>query len=545
MPNGSLAQGRVAHWPFEKDLEDRGGAGLVFRNSGVVPGVGGPDGRPGAAFNGDAFLEVQDHPALKPGAGDFTIAAWICPDAERGDVVGSIAGKFDPDARKGFELCILTQTGMTSAAQSNYRHLHFGIDDGRIDPEWVDCGRPGNAALIAALTVSDGALYAGTLEIGEGEMGHLWRYEGDGRWADLGNPVGCNAVHSAAEFDGTLYCGVGRYDCSGSVLGETLNRTPGGKVYRIDAEDRWIPCGHPGSKDATPEEATTTGYASGKADDVFALTAYRGNLYCASNHRCGVFVYEGGENWKHIGPDLRIISLTVFRDSLYALINGGPVYRYEGGTDWTFCGHPETARQTYSAVTCAGDLYVGTWPEGEVYRYEGGETWDLVNRVGYEREIMAMALYNAKVYVGSLPMANVWRMDGRRFTFLGNLDASPVQLRRVWSMAVYQGRLFAGTLPSGHVFSTEAGKMATWDRTFPDGWHHVAAVRDGGALRLYVDGRQVAASTAFSPGDYDLSNGSPLTIGFGAHDYFRGRMNDLRIYGRAISGSEAEALAAC
>ena len=45
------------------------------------------------------------------------------------------------------------------------------------------------------------------------------------------------------------------------MLGETLNRTPGGKVYRIDAEDRWTPCSHPGAEDATPEEAPTTGDA--------------------------------------------------------------------------------------------------------------------------------------------------------------------------------------------------------------------------------------------------------------------------------------------
>ena len=108
-----------------------------------------------------------------------------------------------------------------------------------------------------------------------------------------------------------------------------------------------------------------------------------------------------------------------------------------------------------------------------------------------------------------------------------------------------RGSISGSTLPSGRVFSTEAGKMATWDRTFPDGWRHVAAVKNEGALRLYVDGRQVAASTAFDPGDYDLSNDRPLTIGFGAHDYVRGLRRDLRIYGRAIGGSEVEVLAGC
>ena len=543
MPNEAPQNDLIAHWPFAGDCDEQGGTGLQVRNNGVEPVASGPEGKSGAAFNGrDAFIEVQDHPALKPGKGAFTVAVWVHTDAERGDVIGDIVSKFDPDARKGAQLYLLTHTGMTTTAQSNYRHLQFGIDDARIDPEWTDCGRPGNAAKVTSLVVSKGTLYAGTLEIGPEEMGHLWRYEGEGRWVDLGNPVGCNSVQSVVEFGGALYCGLGRYMCMGSALGETLNRTPGGQVYRFDPEGGWACCGHPGVEDATPEEVPTTGYESGKADDVFSLTVYRGKLYCTSNHRRGAFVYEGGEDWKYIGPDERVLTFTIYGGELYALINGGPVYRYEGGSEWTHCGGPETSTQTYSALTCAGRLYVGTWPEGEVYRYEGGKTWSPMSRVGYEREIMGMALYNGKAYVGSLPMANVWRMDGGSFTFVGNLDASPAPLRRVWSMAVYQGKLFAGTLPSGHVHSLEAGKMATWDQAFPSGWHHVAAVKADGTLQLYVDGRPMAASTGFRPGDYDLNNDRPLLIGFGAHDYFNGMMSDLRIYGRSLAESEVASL---
>ena len=120
---------------------------------------------------------------------------------------------------------------------------------------------------------------------------------------------------------------------------------------------------------------------------------------------------------------------------------------------------------------------------------------------------------------------------------------SPAELRRVWSMAVYQGKLFGGTLPSGHVWSVEAGKMATWDEGFPDGWHHVAAVKDAACLKLYVDGRQVAASGALNPGSYDLTTAEPLRIGFGAHEHFNGRMSDVRVYNRSFAPTEVAALA--
>jgi len=529
-------EGLIAHWPFAGDCEERVCGDLVVRNHGVEPG--GAEGRSGAAFNGrDAFIEVQDHPALRPGREDFSIACWIHTGA---DVVGDLVDKFDPGTRRGVRLGIVTHAGVTSTAQANRRHLHFGVDD-RSRPEWTDCGRPGHAVLVAALIASAGRLYAGTLETGAEETGHLWRYEGGSEWTDLGNPVGCNIVHSVAEFDGEIYCGLGRYMCQGSALGETLNQKPGGQVYRVEEDGRWVFCGHPGAEDAVPEAVSTTGYASGKADDAFALTVFQGQLYCTSNHRRGAFVYAGGESWRHIGPDERIISFTVYRDRLYALINGGSVYRYEGGEEWVYCGRPETSTQTYGAVIHAGRLHVGTWPEGEVYRYEGEEEWSSLGRVGYEREIMGMALYNGKVYVGALPMANVWRLDREGFTFVDSLDAAAAPLRRVWSMAVHQGKLFAGTLPSGRVHALHAGRMATWDQVFPSGWHHVAAVREGEALRLHVDGELVAQ--AAGAGDFDLDNDRPLRVGFGEYELFSGLMNDLRLYGRALSRAEVGRLA--
>jgi hypothetical protein len=42
---------------------------------------------------------------------------------------------------------------------------------------------------------------------------------------------------------------------------------------------------------------------------------------------------------------------------------------------------------------------------------------------------------------------------------------------------------------------------------------------------------------------YDLSNRVPLTIGFGQHDYFKGKLRDLRMYGRALTDAEIRELA--
>lgn len=542
--------GLIAHWPLDSDCEARGGDALESRACNVEMRPAGP-GAPGptaAFFNGiDSQIVVPDHPRLHLGSSDFSIAVWLHTDAANGDVVGDVVSKFDPAARRGFGLGIVSNIGVTTTAQANCRNIQFGIDQGRVDAAWTDRGRPGNAAKVMALHVSGGDLFAGTFELEADQTGHLWRYAGDRDWQDLGaTPDGSNAVPTVARHEGALYCGTGRYNPLGSCMGEARNPKPGGKVYRIESDGKWTDCGRPGGDDATPEEKPVSGYETGKADDVAGLTVFRGDLYCTSNHRRGAFRYEGGKDWRYIGPDRRILSFTIFRRELYALINGGPVYRYREGADWEHCGGPATSSQTYSAATHYGELYVGTWPEGEVYRYDGGQAWAKVARLGYEREVMGMAAYNQKMYAGTLPMANVWRLDDGGFTFMGNLDPTPTAfLRRVWSMAVYNGKLYGGTLPSGHVLSLGAGVVASCDRALPTGWRHLAAVRQGDRLRLYLDGQPAGESETFAGTDYDLTAaGRELTIGFGGHTWFHGAMSDLRLYDRPLAPAEAEALAA-
>jgi hypothetical protein len=85
--------------------------------------------------------------------------------------------------------------------------------------------------------------------------------------------------------------------------------------------------------------------------------------------------------------------------------------------------------------------------------------------------------------------------------------------------------------------------MVSWDQTFPGGWHHVAAVKEAGRLRLFVDGRVVALSAPAHPFDYDLSTSHPLRIGAGPHEHFNGLISDVRVYGRALDDGEIGRLA--
>jgi hypothetical protein len=413
----------IAHWPLTDDFRDIKSTFITTANHNVKIAPSSSDAsRQAAHFNGhDSFLEVPAHPALDWGCDNFSISLWIETDANT-DVVGDLLSRYDSASRRGWSLNVVTNTGVTSTTQSNYRHLHFGIDNGGAPSAWQDCGRPGNAVFIYSMATAGGHLYVGTFEREADQTGHLWRYEGGGQWHDLGaTPDGSSAVPTITEYNGALYCGTGRYNPVGSRLGPPKNTAPGGHVYRIEGDGQWIDCGVPGGEDAVPESTPTSGYETGKADEVFALTVFQNRLYCTSYHRRGVYVYEGGTNWKSVGLNERLMSFTVYRDKLYALLNGGPIYRYDGGEEWTFCGKPANQDQIYGAATYKGDLLIGTWPDCLVMRYDGGENWTDFGRVGYEMEVMALALYNSKIYLGTLPMGNVWRLDDNGYEYIANI----------------------------------------------------------------------------------------------------------------------------
>jgi hypothetical protein len=86
----------------------------------------------------------------------------------------------------------------------------------------------------------------------------------------------------------------------------------------------------------------------------------------------------------------------------------------------------------------------------------------------------------------------------------------------------------------------EAGKVASFDRDLGPGWKHIAAVREAGSLKLYIDGKLVAESSPFDSAKYDVSNSQPLRIGFGQTDFFAGKMKDVKLYNTALGQSEIQ-----
>jgi hypothetical protein len=80
-------------------------------------------------------------------------------------------------------------------------------------------------------------------------------------------------------------------------------------------------------------------------------------------------------------------------------------------------------------------------------------------------------------------------------------------------------------------------------------WHHVALVRDGSNLRLYIDGAEDTNSPTDITGYGNIDSIRNFSIasnyheGTGQqHDYFNGLIDDVRIYSSALSAAEIAAL---
>lgn len=440
---------------------------------------------------------------------------------------------------------------MARGMRDNDRNLFFGIDNGS-QVSWTDHGRPSpSTVMVCALVVYDGDLYAATWEVGESEVGHVYRLDGD-RWVDCGTPSNANAVTRLAVHDGRLYAGGSRLRGGGSGMPETVNQEPGGRIARYEGGDDWSDCGQ-----------------LDDADSVAGLVPFAGDLYAIPMYSEGLFRYDGAAGWVPCGsPGRRLLALGVHDGALYGAGNdhadvasaiaqtaagivvpprsgagGGGMFRFDGGTSWTSLGLQADTTQVYSIETYGGDMFIGTWPKGIVYRHAGGQRWDSAGYVGTETEVMNLLAYNGMLYAGTLPGAEVHRFDrDGRWTNVGILDGTlDVRYRRAASMAIHRGELFCGTLPSGTVHSMQAGVVVSNDRALPIGWCHIAAVRSTRTIVLYVDGSLVARRTE-PEGDSPVNVGtaSTLILGGGPRSGFEGELADVRLYRRALRVAEIQ-----
>ena len=540
-------KGLVGHWQLQGDCRDSSGQGNHGVNHGVDLEHGGFDGV-------QSFIEVPTSESLKLGKGDFAVCAWIYTEKELDDIVGDVIDMYDPAQRRGITLTINSSAGGYQS-QGTDRHVHFGIDNARMT-DWQDCGHPNPASnyVFNSLTAYRGKLYAATSGgKDEKDWRHVYRFDGGQDWIDCGQ-VGSGRVEGVGPMivhNGELYAVTTTIDWT-----RAQTRDPG-RVYRYLGGTQWEDCGQPSENRS-----------------LNCIASYQGKLYVGGGTESyGVFVNEEGSEWQPSKVfESRQLPRGIFPHSM-CRHNGKLFVAYPGayafdGKSWDFAGVTLPADQTWflqthSMTIFQGKLHAGTWPESKVSFYERGENWRVLGRVGIEgTEVNSLVVYNGKLYGGALPYAEVCRYDGefewtslRRFYSPAGWQPGPPgkmskkdvkEASRVTSMTVVGGKLFASIGSStssifdapadvrGKVFSMEAGIVASYDDDLGAGWKHITAVRSGGLLKLYIDGKLAAKSSSFNPSEYDLTTDRPLRIGFGETEYFAGKMADVRLYNVAL-----------
>lgn len=100
------------------------------------------------------------------------------------------------------------------------------------------------------------------------------------------------------------------------------------------------------------------------------------------------------------------------------------------------------------------------------------------------------------------------------------------------------GRLFARIEKPGQGSSTEGVALST------NQWHHIAAVKNGNRLHLFVDGKRRGETSApadsFTSSQLVALGGNPKYSG---NEFLKARFADFRFFGKALSDSEIKELA--
>ena len=542
--------GLIAHWKLAGDATDSSGRGRNAVRHNADLRIDSFDGL-------GEFLEVSDSAVFDFGNADFSIALRVQAEACVNDAFGDLVSKFDPVTRRGF---VLTIGGNTSGynAQSDVRQLFFGTDNGTAG-KWVDCGRPsGKTHISDSLTVFNGELYAAICD-GETEedWAHVYKYKGGKNWEDCGR-LGTQKTRGVLPMivhNGELYAATTNAHPSSTT---EIDKHDPGRVYRYLGGTGWEDLGQPGDSHRQN-----------------AMASFAGKLYISggvNRLKPGfIYVYDGNKEWREVGCFKGLPhTMCVHNDRLYTAYPQGEVYAFDG-EHWDRLGNPlgslADCNQLHAMGVYQGELYVGSWPLGKMSVLRDGKWMDL-GRLGDATEIVGVNSYNGCLYVGTIPRAEVFRFDGRdHWTSVGRLFDPPgfasllvgqsgdgvKDWSRASSLAVYDGKLFASTatcyrtrmvepMPNevrGKVFSFSTGNAVSYDRDLGSVWRDIAAVREGKRLRLYVDGDQVSVREGEV---IDVSNDAPLRIGFGPQSHFRGKMENVRLYDRALSADDVRSL---
>ena len=173
---------------------------------------------------------------------------------------------------------------------------------------------------------------------------------------------------------------------------------------------------------------------------------------------------------------------------------------------------------------------------GRAYTFDGADDYlELANERRFDLTTFTIAMH---VEVSALP-ASVSPAGAAEYTLISkgeNAGNFRVGLSR-WGGASIGAVSYAQRTARGIWSSGTVGPIGL------NRFHHIAVTAEGAVLRLYIDGQLKLERTDVGP---RVLNDTPVLIGRSAGatspNWFKGIIDDVRIYSRALSAQEVEQL---
>jgi hypothetical protein len=267
---------------------------------------------------------------------------------------------------------------------------------------------------------------------------------------------------------------------------------------------------------------TATVYANGTAENSVAVSS------ASQDNALPLYIgYNPGEGtrgyWKGQLDELAIYNRALAPQEIGTLASrpGGPsgLIAYwdaeNGATDVTGNGH-DGDFQGNATTTTSG-------PFGKAFTFDGNG--DYIN-IGDELDMNASD-FTLSAWVKGDPSMNEW---GRIFD-------------KGFFSAYELGRTgFSSTI--GFTYLNSNSAFSSTSSLIDNTWHHVALVKSGTTATVYANG---AAENSVAVRSASQDNALPLFIGYnpgeGTRGYWKGMLDELKVFNRALNASEIAALA--
>jgi glucose/arabinose dehydrogenase/PKD repeat protein len=238
--------------------------------------------------------------------------------------------------------------------------------------------------------------------------------------------------------------------------------------------------------------------------------------------------------------------------------NGGTAYNFASWSDGGAQSHgivvptvDQTYIATFNATTGPGGLVAAySFNEGSGASVADASGGGNVGSIGSATWSTAGKYGNALSFNGSSARVAVPDSPSLRLTSGMTLEAwvFPTLVNTAWRDVIYKGNddyyleatsSNSGRPVGGGIIGGSYGEAYGTSNLAANAWTHLAATYDGTTLRLYVNGTQVssvARSGAIATSNGVLSIGGDPLYG----QFFEGRIDDVRIYNRALTQAQIQ-----